>query len=220
LKPIGLILFDLDGTLVNTLEDITTSLNYTLACLDRQPLELGVVRQYVGDGLSRLIERSLGGPSDRIDEAVRIYKEHHRGNFTNQSALYPSVKETLEYFKNIPLAVITNKNTEFCDALLEKLSIRRYFKMTIGADAGLALKPSPDALSRVIAECGVPKELVLMVGDSVADVQAGKAAGIATCAVTYGYRSEEQLRLAGPDYVIHAISELKTLFSPLLRKAV
>jgi phosphoglycolate phosphatase len=213
MKPIGLIIFDLDGTLVNTLEDITASLNYTLAALERKPLVVSLVQQYVGDGLPRLIERALGGPSDRLAEAVTIYKEHHRKNFTTHSALYPSVKETLEYFKALPMAVITNKNTEFCDALLEKLGIRRYFQQTIGADAGLALKPSPNALLRVIAECGVPKELTVMVGDSVADVQAGKAAGVATCAVTYGYRTEVELRAAGADYVIHEISALKKLFT-------
>lgn len=212
MKPIGLIIFDLDGTLVNTLEDITASLNYTLARLDRPPLEVSTVQQYVGDGLSRLLERALGGQTDRVDEAVTIYKEHHRKNFTAHSALYPSVNETLEYFKALPLAVITNKNTEFCDALLEKLGIRHYFKQTIGADAGVALKPSPDALLQVIAEQGVPKERTVMVGDSVADVQAGKAAGVATCAVTYGYRSEGELRLAKPDYIIQSLAELTNLF--------
>lgn len=215
MKPIGLFIFDLDGTLVNTLEDITASLNYMLACLDRKPLEVRLVQQYVGDGLSRLIERALGGPTDRVDEAMKIYKEHHRKNFTAHSALYPSVKDTLEQFKALPMAVITNKSSEFCGPLLDTLGISRYFRMVIGADAGLPLKPAPDSIEKIVATCKATKECTVIVGDGVADVQAGKAAGITTCAVTYGYRSEEELRLAGADHIIHAFSELTKLFVPL-----
>src|SRR5512137_2469849 len=98
MKPIGLLIFDLDGTLVDTLEDITASLNHTLARLNRQPLETSVVRQYVGNGLTMLIERALGGRAEGIAEAVSIFKEHHHQNFIVRSRLYPSVKETLEYF--------------------------------------------------------------------------------------------------------------------------
>ena len=112
------------------------------------------------------------------------------------------------------MAVISNKTTEFVVPLIERLGIAHYFKMVIGADYGLPLKPAPDSVQRIMDECGALKERTAIVGDGTTDVRAGKAAGIITCSVTYGFRSEEELRKAGPDYVIHSLLELKTLFAP------
>jgi len=214
MKPISLLIFDLDGTLVNTLEDIAASVNYTLSRLGSPLLPLDRVRQYVGDGIEMLMARSLGGRDGRFEDAVSLYREHHRRNLAVRSTLYPSVKETLEHFKSLPLSVISNKSAEFIGPLLDGLGIGRYFKLIIGADAGLPLKPAPDAVLRILSELRVPMERAAMVGDGTSDVLAGRAAGVLTCAVTYGFRSEDELRKAGPDYVIHELSELKNLFKP------
>jgi phosphoglycolate phosphatase len=210
--PISLLIFDLDGTLVNTLEDIAASVNYTLARLGSPLLPLDTVRQYVGDGIEMLMSRSLGGRERRLDDAVSLYKDHHRRNLVVRSALYPSVRETLEHFKSLPLAMISNKSAEFIGPLLDGLGIGRYFKLIIGADAGLPLKPAPDAVLRILSELRVRQERAVIVGDGTSDILAGRAAGVLTCAVTYGFRSEDELRKAGPDYLIHELSELKTLF--------
>jgi phosphoglycolate phosphatase len=215
MKPISLLIFDLDGTLVNTLEDITASVNYTLARLGRQPLEADAVRRYVGDGIEVLIARALGERSRLVNEAVEIYKNHHRRNLVVRSVLYPLVRETLEHFQSLPMAVISNKTMEFVGPLLDCLDISRYFKLVIGADCGLPLKPAPDTVLKIMLEFKVPKEGTVIVGDGTTDVRAGKAAGVITCAVAYGFRSEEELLKAGPDYVIHALSELKNLFKPM-----
>ncbi len=214
MKPISLLIFDLDGTLVNTIEDIAASVNYTLVRLGYGPLPLDAVRRYVGDGIEMLVTRALAGRAGRIDEAVSIYKNHHRGNLVVRSALYPSVRETLEHFKSVPMAVISNKTMEFVGPLLDRLDISRYFKQVVGADSGLPLKPAPNAVQALMAWFKAPKERTLIVGDGTTDVLAGKAAGIITCSVTYGFRSEEELRRAGPDYVIREMSELITLFVP------
>jgi len=210
--PISLLIFDLDGTLVNTLEDIAASVNYTLARLGSPLLPLDTVRQYVGDGIEMLMSRSLGGRERRLDDAVSLYKDHHRRNLVVRSALYPSVRETLEHFKSLPLAMISNKSAEFIGPLLDGLGIGQYFKLIIGADAGLPLKPAPDAVLRILSELRVRQERAAIVGDGTSDILAGRAAGVLTCAVTYGFRSEDELRKAGPDYLIHELSELKTLF--------
>jgi phosphoglycolate phosphatase len=215
MKPISLVLFDLDGTLVNTLEDIASSVNHTLARLGEAPVSLDAVRRYVGDGIEMLMERALGGRRAHLKEAVNIYKEHHRRNLVVRSALYPSVRETLEYFQALPMAVISNKTIEFVGPLIDRLTIGRYFKRVIGADSGLPLKPAPDALLKIMSEFKAPKEHTLIVGDGTTDVRAGKAAGIITCCVTYGFRSEMELRAIEPDYIIHDFSELKTLFTPV-----
>ncbi len=214
MKPIRLLIFDLDGTLVNTLEDITASVNFALQKMGRKPIPLDTVRQYVGDGVEMLLTRALGGHDELLAEAVGVYKVHHSRNLAVHSRLYPSVKETLEHFKSLTMAVFSNKTAEFVHPLMEGLGIDRYFRTVLGADCGLPLKPAPDAIRKIMTDVGVPKEGAVMVGDGTTDVRAGKAAGVMTCAVTYGFRSEEELRKAGPDYVIHELSELRGLFIP------
>ena len=211
MNPVHLLIFDLDGTLVNTLEDITASVNFTLLQLGRPPLSLESVRQYVGDGLEMLLARALGSHTDLLSEATGIYTVHHSRNLVRHSRLYPGVGETLEHLRQLPMAVVTNKTLAFSEPLLMQLGIRQYFGMVLGADAGLPLKPAPDALLAIMKNLGIPREHTLVVGDGTTDIRAGKAAGIDTCAVTYGFRSETELRQAGPDHIIHAFPELVAL---------
>jgi phosphoglycolate phosphatase len=210
--PISLFIFDLDGTLVNTLEDIAASVNYTLTRLGNKPIALDAVRQYVGDGIETLMARALGGRTEHLHEAVDIYKDHHRRNLVVHSSLYPSVRETLEQFKSLPMAIVSNKTMEFVRPLIDRLGIGPFFNRVIGAESGLPLKPAPDAFQSIMAEFNVPKELTVIVGDGTTDVRAGKAAGIITCAATFGFRSEEELRRLEPDHIIHEFSDLKRLF--------
>jgi phosphoglycolate phosphatase len=218
MKPISLLIFDLDGTLVNTLEDIASSVNFTLQKLGRPVIPIDAVRQYVGDGIEMLMQRALGTRDEFLFDAVGIYKVHHSRNLVVRSRLYPAVIDMLEHFRGLPMTVISNKTSEFVHPLLDGLRISHYFSMVLGADSGLPLKPAPDAIRHIMAEFGAPQERTAIVGDGTTDVRAGKAAGIITCSVTYGFRSEEELRKAGPDYIIHTLSELKNLFTPDARK--
>lgn len=212
MKSIRLLIFDLDGTLVDSLEDITHSVNFTLGKLGRPVLHLDTVRKYVGDGMEMLLTRALGEHTDLLKEAIGIYTVHQSRNLVVRSRLYPGVKETLEHFQSLPMAVVTNKTLEFSEPLLEKLGIRPCFGMVIGADAGLPLKPAPDAFLKIMKSLGIAKEHTSVVGDGTTDMLAGRAAGITTCAVTYGFRSEEELRTVGPDHIIHTFAELTGLF--------
>lgn len=214
MRPVRLLIFDLDGTLVNTLEDITASVNFTLSRLGRPLLPMDTVRQYVGDGITILLSRSLGDHVELLDDAVGIYTVHHSKNLVVRSRLYPGVHGTLEHFQGIPLAVISNKADDLVRPLLERLGIAGYFRVVLGADAGLPLKPAPDAVIRVVSDLGAPKDQTVIVGDGATDIRAGKAAGVITCAVTYGFRSGEELQAAGPDHVIHAFPELTRIFQP------
>ena len=171
------------------------------------------VREFVGDGVTMLLSRALGDRLEFLEDAKGIYTVHQSRNLVVRSRLYPGVLETLEYFRSVPMAVVTNKTLEFSEPLLEELGIRPYFSKIIGADAGLPLKPAPDAFRKIMQDLHIPKEYTVVVGDGTTDVMAGRAAGITTCAVTYGFRSEEELRRAGPDHVIRSFSELRGLFS-------
>ncbi len=214
MRSISLIIFDLDGTLVNTLEDITASVNFTLGRLGRPPIPMDTVRQFVGDGLTALLSRALGGHDELLSDAAGIYTVHHSRNLVVRSHLYPGVRETLEHFRSISLAVISNKTEEFVRPLLEGLGIAGRFRMVLGADAGLPLKPAPDSILHIMNVLGAPRERTVMVGDGSTDMRAGRAAGVTTCGVTWGFRSEAVLRDAGADLVIHAMPELAELFRP------
>jgi len=214
MRPVRLLIFDLDGTLVNTLEDITASVNFTLSRLGRPLLPMDTVRQYVGDGITTLLTRSLGNRVELLDDAVGIYTAHHSRNLIVRSRLYPGVRGTLEHFRGIPLAVISNKADDLVKPLLDRLGIAGYFREVLGAEAGLPLKPAPDAVLRVVSDLGAPKDRTVIIGDGATDILAGKAAGVITCAVTYGFRSGDALRAAGPDLVIQEFSELTRIFQP------
>jgi phosphoglycolate phosphatase len=214
MHPINLLIFDLDGTLVDTLDDIAASLNHTLSALGRDTLPRDRVRQFVGDGVRALLTRALNGDETLLSDALTLYENHHRSNQAVHSALYPGVRETLEHFKGLPLAVVSNKTAEFIEPLLATFRIARYFRNVIGAGQGMPLKPAPDALLSLMTELGIPKERTVMVGDGTTDIQTGKAAGVITCAAAYGFRSESELRQWGPDYLIYDMRELKQLFVP------
>jgi len=214
MKTVRLFIFDLDGTLVNSLEDITASVNFTLQKLGRKPVPLDKVREYVGDGVEMLLVRALGDAQEFLVDAKGIYTVHQSRNLVVRTSLYPGVKETLERFRGLPMAVVTNKPVVFSLPILEALGVAGYFRTIIGADSGLPLKPEPDAFNRIMADVGVAPKDTVIVGDGTTDIRGGKAAGAVTCAVTYGFRSEELLRKEGPDHLIHSFSELTQLFSP------
>ena len=212
MRPIRLFIFDLDGTLVDTLEDITASVNFALTKLGRKPVPVDRVRHYVGDGTAMLLSRALGDRQDVLADAMGIFTVHYSRNLTVRSRLYPGVRETLEHFRTLPMAVVTNKSRELSEPILEALGIRPYFGKVIGADEGLPLKPAPDAFLQIMRDLALTRDRTAVVGDGTTDIFAGKAAGITTCAVTSGFRSEEELRQAGPDLVIRSFAELRDLF--------
>ncbi len=213
MKQIGLLICDLDGTLVDTLEDIAASVNATLRALGRAPIAVDAVRQYVGDGIEMLLKRAWGG-ADTPLKAISVYRDHHRQNLVHRTRLYPGVRETLDYFRPIPLAIVTNKTREFSLPILEQLGIGDRFARLIGADEGLPLKPAPDALQAIMHDLGKTPQETVIVGDGTTDIKAGKAAGVATCAATYGFRARDVLLHEQPDYVINSFAELTALFAP------
>ncbi len=218
MESLSLLTFDLDGTLVDTLDDIAASVNHALARLGQKTVPKEDVGRYVGDGIEATLTRSLGGSTLHLAQALDLFREHYRRNMLVHARLYPGVREVLEYFGPIPKAVISNKSMEFIVPVLDGLGIARYFRTAIGANRGFPLKPAPDSLNSVMARFGVSRQRTAIVGDGTADMLAGKAAGIITCAVTYGYRSENELRAIDPDYMVHSLLQLKTFFFPALQK--
>lgn len=212
MKKIDAIFFDLDGTLVDSREDIVRAVNYTLKEAGLPDKTHHEIISYVGTGVKDLIIKSLGDKDrEEADRYVSVFAEYFREHHSDNSRLYPNVKDILELYKKKKLVVVTNRRVEMTAGTLEKLGIDKYFDKVIGADDENCRKPEAcpvnKALSGVAAEAGSS----LMVGDMVFDISAGKAAGILTCAVTYGLGKRRDLEEAGPDYLIDDMAELKAI---------
>jgi 2-phosphoglycolate phosphatase len=210
MENIKLIVFDLDGTLVDSRSDIAGAVNFTLDKLGLKKKNISEIGSYIGWGVIDLIEKSLGKNHRYfLTQALAIFKDYYRRHSTDNSRLYPGVEETLKYYKQMRKIIVTNRDREFAEITLKTLGISGYFETIIGGDDLGCLKPSSCPLNRGLRQLKVNKNRAIMVGDMAVDIQAGKTAGISTCAVTYGLGKREDLIRAEPDFIINDIRELK-----------
>ncbi len=209
-KPVDVIIFDLDGTLVDSRRDIVESVNYTLRETGRKEKSFQEIVAYIGTGAHDLIRQALNDANDpEIDRALGVFTEYFQAHAYDHTRLYRGVKETLEYFRNKTLLIVTNRRRDLTEDTLGAMGIAPYFKDIIGGDDEHCLKPSGCPINRILNSLPHSKDRCLMVGDMNLDVSAGKDAGILTCAVTYGVGGQDEIFLAEPDYVIDTIEELK-----------
>lgn len=194
-KDIKLIIFDLDGTLVDSSRDITNALNHALEPYGFKKLTVEDTIKMVGEGLTRLVEKILGENNAAIKDAVldrfiNYYAEH----LTDYTMPYPGIKETLDKLGRYKKAVISNKRELLSKKLLEQLNLLRFFDIVIGSDSVSERKPSAIPVKKVLEILKIKPEEAVIVGDSNFDIIAGKNAGVKVIAVTYGYRSKESLK--------------------------
>jgi phosphoglycolate phosphatase len=205
--PIKLILFDLDGTLVDTIKDITQALNYALNSVNLRKITVEDTAKLVGEGLTRLIEKTLGDERMQLRDIVsRKFLEYYSEHLVDYSNEYPHVRETLEILGNYKKAVISNKREYLSTKLLEELDLLKFFELVIGSDTTTERKPSAVPVIYVLTKLKVKPEEALMVGDSNYDIEAAVRAGVRTVAVTYGYGAKQYL--SGADYIIEGFSDL------------
>ncbi len=206
---VRLVLCDLDGTLIDSAEDIRASVNYGMETCGLGPVTLEETKASVGEGVSLLIDKILtlkkaaGVDREKLVHAVlEYYAAHPLVNTTP----YPGVRETLERLGACKKAVISNKLTDFAKKILEALDLLKHFEIVAGVDSAPERKPSPVPILRVLSLLGVAPHEALIVGDSIYDIAAGRSAGIRTVAVTYGYGAPGFSE--GCDFVIDRFSEL------------
>jgi len=208
------LLFDLDGTLVDSRADITDSLNFTLAEMSRTTLPAETVHGFIGEGVRLLIERALRatqatGPStNEVESAWQIYQRQYRAHMLDQTRLYPGVAETLEALQAWPKAVVTNKPYEFTADLLEGVGLLKHFAVVLGGNSLPERKPSPLMLLEAARLCEVAPTECLMIGDSWVDIEAGRNAGMPTVGYVGGFRGRAELEAAGANYLIERFDEL------------
>lgn len=204
------IFFDVDGTLVDSREDIVGAANHALHALGLPEKKKELIVSYVGTGVRDLIKKSLGAKqASLVEEAVDIFSRYYMAHSHDKSTLYPHVKEILEYFKDKRKYILTNRYRRFADATLKGLGVRSYFEEIFGGDDENCLKPLPCVLDKIFLELKLNKARTIVVGDMAIDVKTGKNSGVATCWVTYGLGKPEEIKPLKPDYIIDDILELK-----------
>ncbi len=203
--PVPPLLFDLDGTLVDSLPDIAASVDFVRAAYDLPALGSDGVRTMVGDGLSTLLARALPGlDDDARSRAEATYREHHFTQCTRLVRAFPGVHTHLTAWRasGWPLAVVTNKPREFALRVLAACGLDGFFDVVIGGDSTPARKPDPAPCRAALAALGAPTGTGgrgTMIGDGVQDLRAGRAAGLRTIGALFGYRPAAELRAEGAD---------------------
>ena len=195
-----LIIFDLDGTLVDSSVDITNALNYALNPYGFKPLTVEETVKLVGEGITRLVEKVLGERRDIKEQVLERFLNFYSDHLTENTRPFPGVVETLDQLDGYRKAVISNKREALSRRLLEELGMARYFNYILGSDSTSAKKPSPQPVLEVLKREGLSPDRAVMVGDSNLDIEAGNKAGVITVGVGYGYRPLEALKEA--DFLI------------------
>lgn len=210
----GLLVFDLDGTLVDSSRDIAAAVNAALARVapGTAAIPLEAILSYVGEGARLLIERSLGHAELdlRPDDVLAVYLECYSEHLLDTTTLYPGVAEALDALEGTTLAVLTNKPGDMSRAILEGLGVASRFARVWGAGDVPSRKPDPGGLLHLMSDVGVPPEETWMVGDSATDVAAARAAGVRVAGVTWGFHPAA-LRAAGVDRLIDDPRDLASL---------
>ena len=217
------VMIDLDGTLLDTIPDLAAATNSMLEELGHAPLPLDVVRTFVGKGIPRLVERALAGRIDghadaaAMARALPVFERHYAAVNGRHTTIYPGVREGLQQLTaaGFPLACVTNKAGAFTTPLLEHMGLAHFFAQTIAGDTLARKKPDPLPLLHACAQFGVAPAQMLMIGDSLNDVQAARAAGCPVFCVPYGYNEGHAVQTLEVDAIVGALTEC----IPLIVKA-
>ncbi|EMD99851.1 phosphoglycolate phosphatase [Pseudomonas stutzeri] len=211
-----LVMFDLDGTLMDSVPDLAAAVDKMLMLLGREPAGIARVRDWVGNGSRVLVRRALAGglehegvADELADEALALFMQAYAGGH-GLTAVYPGVRECLDWLREreVKLAIITNKPAQFIEPLLEEKGLGGYFDWLVGGDTLPQQKPDPAALFWVMDKAGVAAGESLFVGDSRNDVRAAKAATVRCVALTYGYNHGEPIADEQPALVLDDLREL------------
>ncbi|HJV65850.1 MAG TPA: HAD-IIIA family hydrolase [Geomonas sp.] len=210
--PIKLLIFDLDGTLIDSLPDLCDATNTMREHFKLSTLSENEVRKLVGQGARSLVERALpGATAEQVEEGLQIFLDYNLAHIADKTRLYPGVVETLEalHRRELSLCIVSNKNVALCREVLGKLGIEKFFPTVIGADSLPFRKPSPEPVLAVLKKYAAATRESVMIGDSINDMAAGEGAGVITVGCSYGYGDPSEL--AGADFVVSEFQALLDL---------
>lgn len=207
-----LLIFDLDGTLIDSLPDLVDATNYVRQGYRLSPLGSEEVRKLVGQGARSLVARALPGAlPEQIDNGLEQYLNYNLLHIADKTRLYPGVAETLQALegRGVPLCVLSNKNVALCREVLGRLGIAQFFPAVFGADSFPFRKPSPEPVLALLKQFGVTARECALIGDSINDIAAGGGAGVVTVGCSYGYGDDSEL--TGADYQVSDFPSLLEL---------
>ncbi len=216
-ESLRLIVFDLDGTLINSQKDLANSINAMLVQLNRQPLPEEIIATYIGDGAGMLVRRALGDPEDEdlVEDALQRFLAYYREHKLDHTYVYPGAKESLEALRMMPdgsprkLAVLTNKPMGPSQAICDALGLSPYFFRIYGGNSFTTKKPDPQGLNTLIREAEVRPEETLMIGDSDVDILTARRAGAWIVGCRFGL-SSHTVESIPSDCLVDAPSEWTT----------
>ncbi len=210
MRPV--LIFDLDGTLVDSKTDLAASVNHIRHQFDLPALTEKEIARFIGNGALMLIRRALAAAAteENVQAGLQLFLSYYRAHMLDNTVLYPGVRETLDRLADCNLAVLTNKPVHFSCAMLDGLGIYDRFAAVYGGNSFDRKKPDPIGVYQILSDTKGLREKTWIVGDSSVDVLTGRNAGITTCGVTYGY-APETFDSDPPDFLIERFDELVNL---------
>ncbi len=205
-----LLIFDLDGTLVDTKQDLANAVNATRTQLGLEPIDATLISSYVGDGAPVLMRRALPEASEEeLSRGLEFFLAYYAEHKLDSTRPYPGVPEALEKLsrEGVRMAVLTNKPVRVSRAILEGLDLARYFARIYGGNSFEQKKPHPLGVETLLEELSVGRERAMIVGDSAVDVRTARNAGVQVCGVTYGFQPET-FAAEPPDVVVDSLDQL------------
>jgi len=205
-----LLIFDLDGTLIDSKRDLADSVNAMRVHLGEPLLADETVYSYVGNGAPVLVRRALPGrDEEEIERGLRFFLEYYRDHMLDATTLYPGVREGLDQLlaADVKMAVLTNKPVRFSEHLIKGLGLEGHFFRIYGGNSFEEKKPHPRGIELLMEESGIGREQTIMIGDSAVDVMTARNAEVRACGVSWGFQPET-FAAAPPDFVIDSMSEL------------
>ena len=211
MKKYDTVIFDLDGTLLNTLEDLTDSVNYALTLYGFPCRRMDEVRGFVGNGVANLVGLCISGGFDnpQYEKCLIDFRKHYSENLRNKTAAYEGIRELLAQLskENYKLAIVSNKFDKAVKGL-NQVYFGEYIKVAIGESENVSRKPAPDTVLKALEELGSTADKAIYVGDSEVDAKTARNSGIMFVGVTWGFRDREVLEQEGADYIIDRPQEL------------
>lgn len=213
-KKYEAVIFDLDGTLLNTLEDLMDSVNYALGICGMLGRSYEEIRHFLGNGIERLLERAVpnGSENPQFERVYTLFREHYGVHCNDKTDLYPGIRELLDVLKRegFLMAIVSNKYYEGVQILKEQY-FKDYLQVAIGEREGIRKKPAPDTVLAALKELKVPKEKAVYVGDSEVDIATAENTGMDCIIVGWGFRTRAEQEAAGGKVFVEKPMEILQL---------
>lgn len=212
-----LAIFDLDGTLINSIEDLADAVNYSLQIMHYPTHPVSSYYYFVGDGVKKLCERALpeGAPPEQADHLLAMFQAYYEEHCMDHTRPYEGISDVLHELKSVGilLAVASNKPQEFTEKIVTHFFGDQCFSKILGGNDIRPKKPSPEILIEILNYFAVPRQDVVMIGDSNVDIQTAQNAGISSIGCTWGFRSREELEVAGAVYLVETPKNLVSIIN-------